>query len=56
MEGFIRSASQDLAEFPFFRPGNPAGETIGNAGTFAVDLDFGAAAKQLEAFLAGAKK
>ena len=56
MEGFIRSASQDLAELPFFRPGNPAGEAVGNAGTFAVDLDFGAAAKQLEAFLAGAKK
>ena len=63
MEAFIRSASGDLAELPFF-PGSPAGETFiptnsgSNTpnGTYAVDLSFDRAAKQLETFVAGAKK
>ena len=58
MEDFIRSATRDLAELPFFTgtgpaepPGNPTG-----TGTYAIDLSFDRAAKQLETFLAGAKK
>ena len=56
MEAFIQSASQDLAELPFFRKANPVEEAFGNSGVFAIDLNFDNASKQLETFLAGAKK
>ena len=64
MEAFIRSASQDLAGLPFF-PGTDSAEALpptgsgngnGSSGTYAIDLNFDKAAKQLETFLAGAKQ
>ena len=56
MESFIQSASQDLTELPFFNVENPVAEAFGNSGTFAIDLNFDNASKQLENFLTGAKK
>ena len=64
MEAFIQSASQDLAELPFFSGSLPKdtltqtgiGNGNGSSGTYAIDLSFDRAAKQLETFLAGAKK
>lgn len=55
MEDFIRSATEDLAELPFFAQTTaPGGNPV--PGTFAIDLNFDNAVKQLETFLAGAKK
>ena len=56
MEAFIQAASQDLTELPFFQQVNPVEEAFGTSGTFAIDLNFDKASKQLESFLAGAKK
>ena len=60
MEAFIRSASEELTELPFFPGGEALAQTQnGNGsqtGAYAIDLSFDRAAKQLETFLAGAKK
>lgn len=56
MEEFIESASRELTELPFFNVENPVAEAFGSSGTFAIDLNFDNASKQLETFLAGAKK
>ena len=56
MEAFIQAASQDLTALPFFQQANPVEEAFGTSGTFAIDLNFDKVSKQLESFLAGAKK
>ena len=56
MEGFIRPLAEDMEGIlPFPQPG-AAGNTAGAGGSFPVGLDFAEAGKQLEIFLAGAKK
>ena len=56
MEGFIRPLAEDMEGIlPFPQPG-AAGNTAGAGGIFPVGLDFAEAGKQLETFLAGAKK
>ena len=56
MEGLIRPLTEDMEGIlPFPRP-EAAAETPGTAGNFPVGLDFAEAGKQLETFLAGAKK
>ena len=55
MEGLLRPLTEDMEGIlPFLRP--EAAETPGTAGNFPVGLDFAEAGKQLETFLAGAKK
>ena len=53
MLDFIRSATEDLAALPFFSRPVSADE---GAGTFPISLDFTRASRQLETFLAGARK
>ena len=53
MEDFIQYATDELPSLPFF---SPETFTEGVPGAFSPDLDFTRAAKQLETFLAGAKK
>ena len=53
MLDFIRSATEDLATLPFFSRPVSADE---GAGTFPISLDFTRASRQLETFLAGARK
>ena len=60
MEAFIQSASKELTELPFF-PGREALIQTQNGnnsktGAYTIDLSFDKAAKQLETFLAVAKK
>jgi hypothetical protein len=56
MEGFIRPLTEDPEGIlPFLRP-EAAGGAAGAGGTFPVGLDFAQAGKQLETFIAGAKK
>ena len=56
MLAFIQSATEELASLPFFSQTSSVEETLGTSGTFAIDLDFSKAAKQLETFMAAAKK
>ena len=56
MMDFIRSATEELSALPFFSRPSSVEETLGASGTFSVDLDFSKASKQLETFLASAKK
>ena len=56
MMDFIRSATEELSALPFFSRTSSVEETFGASGTFSVDLDFTKATKQLETFLAAAKK
>ena len=56
MLDFIQSATEDLASLPFFSPGSSVEEAFGTTGTFSIDLDFTRATKQLETFMAAAKK
>ena len=56
MLDFIRSATEELSALPFFSKNSSVEETFGASGTFSVDLDFAKASKQLETFLALAKK
>ena len=56
MLDFIRSATEELSALPFFSRPASVEETFGASGTFSVDLDFSRASKQLETFLAAAKK
>ena len=53
---FVRYATEELSTVPFFSPGSSVEETFGASGAFSVDLDFSRASKQLETFLATAKK
>lgn len=56
MMDFIQSATEELSALPFFSKPSSVEETLGASGTFSVDLDFTKASKQLETFLASAKK
>ena len=56
MMDFIQSATEELSTLPFFSRPSSVEETLGASGTFSVDLDFTKASKQLETFLASAKK
>lgn len=56
MLAFIQSATEELSALPFFSRPSSVEETLGTSGTFAVDLDFSKAAKQLETFMNAAKK
>ena len=56
MMDFIQSATEELSALPFFSRPSSVEETLGASGTFSIDLDFTKASKQLETFLATAKK
>ena len=56
MMDFIQSATEELSALPFFSRPSSVEETLGASGTFSIDLDFSKASKQLETFLASAKK
>lgn len=56
MTDFIRAATEELSALPFFSRPASVEEAFGASGTFSVDLDFSRASKQLETFLAAAKK
>ncbi len=56
MMDFIQSATGELSALPFFSRPSSVEETLGASGTFSIDLDFSKASKQLETFLASAKK
>ena len=56
MMEFIQSATEELSALPFFSRPSSVEETLGASGTFSIDLDFTKASKQLETFLASAKK
>ncbi len=56
MLAFIQSATEELSALPFFSRPSSVEETLGTSGTFAIDLDFSKAAKQLETFMNAAKK
>ncbi len=56
IQAFIQYAAEELPALPFFSPGSSAEEISGASGAFSVDLDFGRASRQLETFLATAKK
>ena len=56
MMDFIQSATEELSALPFFSRPSSVEETLGASGTFSIDLDFTKASKQLETFLASAKK
>ncbi len=56
MMDFIQSATEELSALPFFSKPSSVEETLGASGTFSIDLDFSKASKQLETFLATAKK
>ena len=56
MMDFIQSATEELSALPFFFKTSSVEENLGASGTFSIDLDFTKASKQLETFLASAKK